>query len=684
LSDEKKPVWLTAPAEAEAAARKSNRPLLVKFDASFCVWCKKLDAEFDGLAAAKLTPFVLVKLDAGRDTDEARRLNVAGTPALRIVSPLGRLIASHDGYLPADELTKWLADGLRETAALPEADLASTTAPGALEAVRIVRVFKVRDVALREAAFARLLPYPKESAPATAAALREGNLQSRLAALELLRAWRAPAEGIDPWRPETVTNERLAAVDTWVRTTVDGENPAAWTPTAQELAAAEREIDALLIAGEADAAMLRERLAKFGANLLPSVTARLRTTEDDALRERLSALRYRLAAASARVLDWPGGVERLASRDVDERRRAVDELAKRAQPHDQALLLELFGDPDPLVRELSLRGLQTAAGDKAGAALVKLLADPEPNVRAAVLKQWAEKPPPGLLPELTNYLAVEKDADLLVHAVRVLKELKAETDPLLIGLMKHEAWQVRAEAAEALGATMKEMRYGSGNEQRKATGYAAFVERLEDADGFVASRAVEGLRGADLPAALRPLLKLAETRPELAPAVIDVVVSSDGLRKAATESLRKFAAHAEPSVRAAAIKGLSYDAAVECDKELTTALADAEGQVRIAAAEGIWNRVRSPKSEPAEFVVAMRCVRYWAVRPPSPIRRSPRPSNPSRPNRRLRRCYAKCWPRKNRRRPRPPPGRSPAWGSSPKRSIGSRRSCAATAKSCTK
>jgi HEAT repeat protein/thiol-disulfide isomerase/thioredoxin len=590
----KKPVWLTTLSEAEAAARKSNRPLLVKFDASFCVWCKKLDEVFDGLPPMKLAPFVLVKLDAGRDVDEAARWNVAGTPAMRIISPLGRLIASQDGFLPAEELTKWLADGLGNAVTVPEADLTSNSPPGALEAVRIVRVFKTRDVGLREAALERLRPFPREAAPATAVALREGNLQTRLAALELLRAWRAPSDGLDPWRPETVTDERLAAVDAWVKTAVDNPNAEPWTPTAEELKAAEREIDGLAGVGEADAAALRERLAKFGSHLLPSVTARLRATEDEQLRERLSALRYRLVAAPERVLDWPGGVERLASRDVEERRRAVDELAKRARSYDQALLLELFGDPDPLVRELSLRGLQTAAGDKAGAALVKLLADPEPNVRAAVLKQFAEKPSADLLPELKKYVATEKDADLLVHAVRVLKELKgAETGPMLIGLMKHEAWQVRAEAAESLAAGAKEYRYGEENQSRKVAAYAAFVELLDDPDGFVASRAVEGLRGADLPAALDPLLKLAKTRPELAPPVIDVVVASDVLRKGATKELRTFAAHAEPSVRAAAIKGLTYDASVECEKELLAALADPEGRVRIAAADGIWNRGRA-------------------------------------------------------------------------------------------
>src|SRR5262245_11126899 len=77
----KGPTWLTSFSEASATARKSNRPLLVKVDAEFCVWCKKLDEELaKPEVASKLASFVLVKLDVARDPDESQKLNVAGTP----------------------------------------------------------------------------------------------------------------------------------------------------------------------------------------------------------------------------------------------------------------------------------------------------------------------------------------------------------------------------------------------------------------------------------------------------------------------------------------------------------------------------------------------------------------------------------------------------------------------------
>src|SRR5262249_55486812 len=137
---------------------------------------------------------------------------------------------------------------------------------------------------------------------------------------------------------------------------------------------------------------LRERLARFGKLLLPEVYARLKDTVSDDVRERLTALRYRLVESDTLARAWPGGVERLAAPEPETRLRAADGLAERAAPPDEALLIELFSDPAPLVRELSLRALMQAGGSNANSALLRLLDDPEPNVRAAVLKQLGEGP----------------------------------------------------------------------------------------------------------------------------------------------------------------------------------------------------------------------------------------------------------------------------------------------------
>ena len=85
-------------------------------------------------------------------------------------------------------------------------------------------------------------------------------------------------------------------------------------------------------------------------------------------------------------------------------------------------------------------------------ALIKLLADPEPNVRAAVLKQLEESPDAAMVPAVVKYLKGEKDADLVVHGIRFLQTAPGpETIKCLMSLLKHESWQVRAEAAAGIG-----------------------------------------------------------------------------------------------------------------------------------------------------------------------------------------------------------------------------------------
>src|SRR5207247_2632987 len=83
---------------------------------------------------------------------------------------------------------------------------------------------------------------------------------------------------------------------------------------------------------------------------------------------------------------------------------------------------------------------------------------------------------------VVKYVKDEKDVDLLVHAVRVLREARragAAARQCLIDLLGHESWRVRAEAAEALGKQMENQQCprsksngprGQGAHRRRAGG----------------------------------------------------------------------------------------------------------------------------------------------------------------------------------------------------------------------
>ncbi len=605
--------WLTSLAEGRAEGVKLRRPILVRLGADWCPWCRKLDAEVARPEVQKaLANWTLVVLDVDKERRDAESLGVAGIPALRVLSSAGQVVASRDGFLSAPDLIAWLQDKPAPAAAVPPpAELTESEAPTAIAAVRLVRQLDESDALLREAAINRLIGYPAESAAPVVEAFAAGPLQARLAALELLEAWKAPVAGLDPWRPSTVTKPRLDTLRDWSTKHLKAAESAApagpslliRSLTPAQLAESGREIDRLIAAEPADAAPIRERLARLGRALLPAVRERLNHAETDAARERLTALRYRLAAADALVLKWPGGLERLSAAAATTRHLAVDELLQRAAPGDEPLFLELFNDTDPLVRESALKGLSAigAAGD--AQPLLALLADPEPNVRAAVLKQLAEHAPPRVTPAIADYVAREKDPDLVVHAVRVLRE-QGGPKPLtvLLGLLEHEHWSVRAEAVEAIGKKLENNYMGNNlAEDAKADAYAALTERLDDPDGFVVGRALTALQNSDLLIVVEPLLRVADKHPELAAKVIETLSHGTAARPAimqkALPRLRKYGSHPRVDVRAAVVKALADPTEKLVEPEVLVALSDPESEVRIAAAQALLAKLtaRRPK-----------------------------------------------------------------------------------------
>ena len=478
--------------------------------------------------------------------------------------------------------------------------------PDAATVNKLVRQFQDRDPAIREAAIRRLLTYPSIAGAAVVKAFKEGNLSSRLAALELLQQWKAPVEQLDPWHPESLTEERFRRVDAWVNQSQFqklADQPKELSE--EQLTAARSDIARMLKVDERESIAICHRLAGLGPGLLREVYKLLNQAVTDQDRQRLLVLRYRLVSPDSLVLRWPGGLVRLASTDPRQRQLAAEELANLAVTTDELLLSELFSDPDPLVREISLRGLQRIGGNEANAALVKLLADPELNVRAAVLKQLEENPDAEMVPAVVAYLKTEKDQDLIVHGICFLRECKRpEAMRCLMSLLSHESWQVRSEAAAGIGKMLADSdRYSTGGSEgdaeakSQADAYMAMIDLLEDEDAFVVAKAVEGLSRADMVVAVKPLVKAAKKHRQLAPSIFATMVSGSNMSQTAIPYLRTFSADKEPDIRAAAIEALCQAVSDDIDQEMTSALKDSESKVRIAAATALFKLFEQERSK---------------------------------------------------------------------------------------
>lgn len=586
--------WLDSMATGYRHAQQKRQPIFVRVGGESCPFCKLLEQEIKKAEVqSELKRWTLVEIDVDESPNDARFLAVGPIPALRLLTPSGKLVQSRDGEISGEELVDWLQQHYDEAAVIPAEELTQTGPPNLLGTVRLIRQFQQRDATLREAAVRRLLPHPQIAASPVVSALTEGNLSTRLMSLELLQQWKAPVEGLDPWRPASITDEHIDRLSEWASAiqakepAQDEDEQADRKLTPDELSSAKRMIAKMVTAESVEARAVRERLAGFGPALLPEVYRLLKVAETDLVRERLTALRYRLVASDVLVLNWSGGLERLAATDQQIRQSAADELSRRATADEESLLLELFSDPAPLVREISLRSLQEVGGGETQGALLGLLSDPEPNVRAAVLKQLAEHPSMKTVPKIAEYVAQEKDADLVVHAVRLLREAGGKTAAeSLTSLLKHESWQVRSEAAEALGKITS--RLGSQEKELKVNAYMALIDSLKDKDAFVVSRSVTALSEADLAAAIDPLAEVAATHPALADEVISTLSNNYQHKSKVIPHLRKYCGHEKAKVRAAAITGLCSLSSQDVEQELHSALNDSESVVRAAAANALF------------------------------------------------------------------------------------------------
>ena len=593
--------WLPELAPARQDAMVRRRPILVQFFGTSCPWCAKLDEELQQTSVqSELARWTLARIDA-ESSEEADLLAVTAIPALRVLTPNGRMVSSLDGYRPADELLAWLQKSREEVARSPDESLLADREPSLTETMRLVRQFRQRDALIREAAIRRLLPFPKASASAVVKTLEEGNLSARLAACELLTEWKAPLGQLDPWRPESITPTTIAALHEWLRNIDATANPTVEKLTEVQVKDLREQIGQMLAGNPEESVAARERIARLGTAALPEVSRQLQQARTDDERRRLLTLRLRLAADPSLVIRWQGGLERLADDDPQTRRKAAEELASIATSATQPLLLELFSHPDPLVREISLRGLKNIGGEEAVASLAQLLKDPEPNVRAAVLKQLAEDGAPELLTTIANYVEQEPDPDLIVHAIRYFSKTQSRrATESLIRLLKHTSWQVRADAAEALGSVLKNLSDSANTAQPIEEIYDGLLALLADTDAFAASRALQALERVNARQAVEPLVKATQQHPELAAKIVEVLAAGTQMRTAALPHLKNFLTHSDSMVRAAAVRGLSVMDAEHAEQPLRAALLDSQSLVRIAAAEGLLSVIAAGRPDASE------------------------------------------------------------------------------------
>jgi thioredoxin-like negative regulator of GroEL/HEAT repeat protein len=476
--------------KAEQLAMLEGRPMLVLVGADWCTWCRKLELEIQEAEAEPiLKSWVVVKVDADEQPEFAESMQAAGLPALRVLDFHRNIVAKHEGYMPADELLKWLNENYAAANPAVQAVLFGTAQPNESELRQLIDLLADRSPKIRVAAQQRLIPIRSISAKSIVDILKAGKLAQQLSAIHVLSVWKAPIDAIDPWTPDTLSEERYLRLSEWLQSI---PQEAAEKSTDQDTtgeASSEAANDALTdIIRNPSEGTLAHALS-FGNTIEPLVRARLASDVEfaDSQRIVLRELLYVLLASNRTRLDHSTLLRSLSSHQVDNHRKAAEALLVKLTKEDERLLDELSRDTDPLVRELTVPVLDKRGLLKQKERLLNLLSDKSPSVRTAVLRAFTSDSDAETAGLLVDYVGNETDEDLLVFAAKTLGSMKLKTTrEALAKLLNSESWRVRAAAIDSLSDSLRSSSSSTSLSEDLVDGV---IKAINDKDSFVVSRA---------------------------------------------------------------------------------------------------------------------------------------------------------------------------------------------------
>jgi thiol-disulfide isomerase/thioredoxin len=98
--------WYASFTEGLNIAKEKKKPLMVDFDAGWCIWCKKLDETTykDEQVIALSKEFIPVKVDCDEDTITPGRYGIRGLPTILFLNPGGQVIHQVIGYRSPENL----------------------------------------------------------------------------------------------------------------------------------------------------------------------------------------------------------------------------------------------------------------------------------------------------------------------------------------------------------------------------------------------------------------------------------------------------------------------------------------------------------------------------------------------------------------------------------------------------
>ena len=226
ISSEPKVKWSISYQESLDEAKVKNKPVMVKFEASWCVWCEKMENEVftDPEVIKELEKFVCIKIDVDKQENIAKSYKIRSLPRTIIINTYGEIVGDWLGYYEPSVFYKML----RDTDEYTHTQTGTTKAPKIQQAVDtsdnaanipdidpnntndLIGLLGYKNAGINNRVIELLIKTGPQILPKVVPALEGKYLGTRIAAWKVVRELTGNKYKYDPW---AAASERIQAAE---------------------------------------------------------------------------------------------------------------------------------------------------------------------------------------------------------------------------------------------------------------------------------------------------------------------------------------------------------------------------------------------------------------------------------------------------------------------------------------
>jgi thioredoxin-related protein len=217
-------LWSTSYPESLEQAKSKNMPVLIKFEASWCVWCQKMEEEVftDPEVIKELGKFVCVKIDVDKQTNVAKAYKIKSLPRTIVINTYDEIVGDWLGYQEAPVFYNLLRDvdeythTQTGTTSVPKIQEAADTSIEGLnipvidpnKTDELIGLLGYKNAGINQRVVELLIKTGPKILPRVVPALESRYLGTRIAAWKVVHELTGNKYRYDPW---SSTSERVQA-----------------------------------------------------------------------------------------------------------------------------------------------------------------------------------------------------------------------------------------------------------------------------------------------------------------------------------------------------------------------------------------------------------------------------------------------------------------------------------------